>query len=99
MLFSRGYFLKWSLLAIVTKLHCSKSDRINESLYCTTWIKRDRFHKADDVRHLNNSAVVIYIVCVTSINIPYMLDQRPLLYKGRTQIVASLASKMKHLVK
>ena len=22
--------------------------------------------------------------------IPYMLDQRPLLYKGRTQIVASL---------
>ena len=27
-----------------------------------------------------------------------MLDQRPLLYKGRTQIVASLASKMKHLV-
>ncbi len=31
-------------------------------------------------------------------SIPYMLDQRPLLYKGRTQIVASLASKMKHLV-
>ena len=30
--------------------------------------------------------------------LPYMLDQRPLLYKGRTQIVASLASKMKHLV-
>ena len=30
--------------------------------------------------------------------VPYMLDQRPLLYKGRTQIVASLASKMKHLV-
>ena len=31
-------------------------------------------------------------------DVPYMLDQRPLLYKGRTQIVASLASKMKHLV-
>ena len=31
-------------------------------------------------------------------SILYMLDQRPLLYKGRTQIVASLASKMKHLV-
>ena len=28
----------------------------------------------------------------------YMLDQRPLLYKGPTQIVASLVSKMKHLV-
>ncbi len=27
-----------------------------------------------------------------------MLDQRPLLYKGRSQIVASFASKMKHLV-
>ena len=32
------------------------------------------------------------------LHLPYMLDQRPLLYKGRTQIVASLASKMKHLV-
>ncbi len=27
-----------------------------------------------------------------------MLDQRPLLYKGRTQIAAALASLMKHLV-
>ncbi len=28
----------------------------------------------------------------------YMFDQKPLLYKGRTQIGSSLASKMKHLV-
>ncbi len=29
---SRGYFLKYSHLAIPAKLHCPKGDRINESL-------------------------------------------------------------------
>ncbi len=43
-------------------------------------------------------AVTIIIHMHPKALIPYMLDQRPLLYKGRTQIVASLASKMKHLV-
>ena len=43
---------------------------------------------------------MVLIACyfVLSTHVPYMLDQRPLLYKGRTQIVASLASKIKHLV-
>ncbi len=43
-------------------------------------------------------ATVIMPRCTCASEVPYMLDQRPLLYKGRTQIVASLASKMKHLV-
>ncbi len=34
-------------------------------------------------------------VNIDFMHVPYMLDQRPLLYKGRTQIVASFA---RHLV-
>ncbi len=50
------------------------------------------------VRTIHEGGVLSAIDRRVHTRIPYTLDQRPLLYKGRTQIVASLASKMKHLL-
>ncbi len=86
------------------KLKCSQPDL---TMYCIKITERRfvRGHENPDVvamekltKEFGSKFWKNTIIVLTYANIPYMLDQRPLLYKGRTQIVASLASKMKHLV-